>query len=62
MKIASFYDTKGKLYVDCAECTRGGNGNDVDKCSCGWRHKRKNKGGCFLGDLIEKYNNQLKEQ
>lgn len=27
-KVYSFYDKKGMLYVDCAECTRGGNGTD----------------------------------
>lgn len=46
-------DTRGALFVDCAECNRGGNGNDKDKCSSGWRTKKGNKGGCFLGELIE---------
>ena len=44
-------DTKGKLYVDCSECERGGNGSDKDKCSCGWQVKRGRQGGCFLGTL-----------
>ena len=44
-------DTKGKLYVDCSECERGGNGSDKDKCSCGWKVKRGNHTGCFLGTL-----------
>lgn len=44
-------DTKGKLYVDCSECERGGNGRDKDKCSCGWQVKRGKQGGCFLGTL-----------
>jgi hypothetical protein len=30
-KLASVYDSKGKLYVDCAECERGGNGRDRNK-------------------------------
>lgn len=51
-KVYSEYDTKGKLYVDCSECERGGNGSDKDKCSCGWRIKKGHKGGCFLGALI----------
>ncbi len=51
-KISSFYDTKGKLWVDCAECERGGNGPVKDKCSAGWQHKRKGKGGCFCGNLL----------
>lgn len=45
-------DSKGKLFVDCSECTRGGNGADKDKCSCGWQVKRSNGSGCFLGDLL----------
>ena len=48
----SFLDTKGKLYVDCSECERGGNGSDVDKCSCGWQRKRGLAGGCFMGTLL----------
>ena len=46
-------DSRGMLFVDCSECRRGGNGSDQDKCSCGWRVKRSNKSGCFLGHLIE---------
>lgn len=49
----SFYDSKGKLYVDCSECNRGGKGADKDKCSYGWRVKRGKQGGCFAGTLIE---------
>jgi hypothetical protein len=45
-------DTKGKLFVDCSECVRGGNGCATDKCSCGWKVKRGGKGGCFLGTLL----------
>jgi len=59
MKIASFYDTNDKLYVDCSECERGGNGSDDDKCSCGARIKQKNKGGCFCGILIPSVKNKL---
>jgi hypothetical protein len=51
-KVASFYDNKGKLYVDCTECERGINGSDVDKCSAGWRIKRPRHGGCFIGTII----------
>ncbi len=46
-------DNNGKLFVDCSECERGGNGTAADKCSCGWKHKKGRKGGCFLGDLIK---------
>ncbi len=46
-------DTRGHLYVDCSECNRGGNGQDVDKCSSGWKVKKGNNGGCFLGTLID---------
>ncbi|MEN6414349.1 MAG: hypothetical protein ABFC84_16550 [Veillonellales bacterium] len=38
--------------MDCAECERGGNGNDKDKCSSGWQNKRCGKDGCFCGALI----------
>lgn len=44
-------DSKGKEYIDCSECDRGGNGSDKDKCSCGWEVKRSNGLGCFLGTL-----------
>lgn len=46
-------DTRGKLFVDCSECNRGGNGTDPEKCSCGWQVKKGKQGGCFAGDLIE---------
>lgn len=51
-KVASFYDNKGKLYVDCTECTRGHFGDDVDKCSAGWRCKKPNQSGCFIGTIL----------
>lgn len=54
MKKAKFSqkDTRGKIYVDCSECTRGGNGTDADKCSAGWQIKKGKKGGCFIGQLL----------
>lgn len=45
-------DTKGKMFVDCSECDRGGNGKAEEKCSCGWKVKRGKKGGCFMGTLL----------
>ena len=45
-------DTKGKLFVDCSECTRGGNGTDKDKCACGWPIKTGKRGMCFAGTLL----------
>ncbi len=51
----SFRDTKNKLWVACSECNRGGNGTDPDKCSCGWKAKRFNGSGCFIGTLMDKY-------
>ncbi len=45
-------DNKGRVYVDCSECERGGNGGAQDKCACGWQTKRGGKGGCYLGTLI----------
>ena len=49
----SFRDSKERLFVDCAECQRGGNG-DQD-CSAGCRTKRTNRGGCFIGQLLGRY-------
>ena len=48
-------DSKGKIYIDCSECERGGNGSDQDKCSAGAKHKKGNKGMCFMGTLMSKY-------
>lgn len=45
-------DDKGRLYVACSECNRGGNGNDPDKCACGGRVKTGGKVGCFAGTLM----------
>lgn len=50
---SSGLDNKGKMYVDCAECQRGGNG-DKD-CSAGANHKKNHKGMCFCGKLLGKY-------
>ena len=36
----------------CYECNRGGNGNDKDKCACGWKQYNKSHKGCFLGSPI----------
>jgi len=46
-------DTRGKIYVDCAECVRGGKGDK--SCTAGARHKRVGKGMCFCGALMDKY-------
>lgn len=48
-KVASFFDNKGKLYVDYAECERG---SAQDKCSAGMRVKNPKMGGCFIGEII----------
>lgn len=50
----SYKDTKGLLWVACSECERGGKGSDKDKCSSGWKVKRFNGLGCFLGTLLKK--------
>lgn len=50
-KVHSFYDNKGLLAVDCTECTRGINGDDVDKCSSGYRVKKPGM-YCFVGTII----------
>lgn len=48
----SFTDDNGKRWTACCECNRGGNGNDKDKCSCGWQSIEWDKRGCFLGSAI----------
>ena len=48
----SFKDEKGRQWTACCECNRGGNGNDKDKCSCGWQCTEWNQMGCFLGPEI----------
>ncbi len=57
----SYYETKGELWVACCECERGGNGSNEDKCSCGWKVKRWNELGCFLGNIIGKFKPMLKK-
>lgn len=48
----SFDDSNGKRWTACCECNRGGNGNDPDKCSCGWKCVDWNGHGCYLGTAI----------
>jgi hypothetical protein len=60
MEVHSFYDTKGKLCIDCTECNRGHYGQDPDKCCAGWRYKKPNTGGCFIGDIMEPYKSAVK--
>ena len=48
----SFNDENGKRWTACCECNRGGNGNDKDKCSCGWQCTEWNQMGCFIGTEI----------
>lgn len=40
-------------WTDCGACNRGGNGNDPDKCACGWQVFTVNAQGCFCGTPIE---------
>lgn len=47
-----FTDSNGARWTACSECNRGGNGNDVDKCACGWQCTEFNGLGCFLGTPI----------
>lgn len=48
----SFTDKKGARWTACSECNRGGNRNDKDKCSCGWKCTEFNGSGCFIGTEI----------
>lgn len=45
-------DSRGKPYIACCECDRGGNGSDENKCSSGWRSKKWDYKACFMGTLI----------
>jgi len=38
--------------VFCHQCNRGGNGNDKDMCSAGWRQIKPSQLGCCLGTPI----------
>ena len=49
-KIASHFDTRGALTVDCSECDRGGNGDK--SCSSGWKTTKPYKGACFCGSPL----------
>ena len=48
----SFSDSDGRRWTACCECDRGGNGNDKDKCSCGFKSKTWDMLGCFVGTAI----------
>ncbi len=52
-------DSRGCLWIACSECNRGGNGSDPDKCSCGGKCKKFNGTGCFSGELMDKYKEEL---
>ena len=52
--VHSFIDAKGHKWTACCECNRGGNGNDKDKCCCGFKVKKWNRAGCYLGVEISK--------
>lgn len=53
MKMSNlFIDTNGKKWTPCDECNRGGNGNDKDKCSSGWKVTEFKGLGCFMGSVI----------
>jgi len=39
-------------FIYCHQCNRGGNGNDADKCACGWRQRNASNLGCFLGTPV----------
>ncbi len=36
----------------CHQCNRGGNGNDKDLCSAGWRQIKPSPLGCYHGTPI----------
>lgn len=51
-------DSRGIWCIDCAECQRGGNGDQ--SCSAGWQHKKTQRGSCFNGELLEKHKSEVK--
>lgn len=51
MKFAHSILTKYGIYVDCAECKQGGNGNGT--CIIGGKHKLICRGMCLKGALLE---------
>ena len=57
MKAKRSYLERGKPWTACCECDRGGNGSAKDKCASGWKCKKWNYLGCFMGDLMPKYDN-----
>ena len=58
----STVDNRGRISVACCECDRGGNGSDPDKCSCGWKVKKWNKMGCYIGILMSKYHEEARQK
>jgi len=48
-------DSRGKLWVACSECERGGNADrDSDLCSAGWTIRNGGTHGCFSGVLLRR--------
>lgn len=43
-------DNQGKVYTDCSECKKGGNGDS--SCS---KVKKAKQGMCFRGELLDKF-------
>jgi len=39
-------------WTPCHACNRGGNGNDKDKCACGWQRTEPSDLGCYCGAEI----------
>lgn len=40
------------VFIKCHKCNRGGNGNDPEKCACGWRITDESVLGCYSGTPI----------
>lgn len=54
MKIQhSHKDTKGNIFIDCLECSRGSNGKSkYNQCATGHKHKESGH-GCFSGLFLD---------
>jgi hypothetical protein len=57
----SSFDNKGNLNVACCECERGGNGSATDKCASGWKVKKWNFLGCYMGELMPRYSEEARK-
>ena len=49
----SFFDRSKRLFIDCSECKKGGNGTEIKGCMIGHRIIKPREYGCFTGELLD---------